>query len=200
MSHSTAEAPALPSTAFAGVGTRAWPIVLGAVAFGFLWLEIIHQLASEWPLNPQYGYGWTVPVLASFLLGHRWSPRPPPTPPRFTALTPYLTHPSAPLLLVRPPLSAALSLFAAPRRDVLGLSIAILLFSFFFNAAADPYVALLADITTPHERGILQGVSTAIQLASQVAFLALIAIVAIVALIFLGNQVSKILSTVGKSV
>jgi Na+/melibiose symporter-like transporter len=38
-------------------------------------------------------------------------------------------------------------------------------------------VALLADITTPGERGILQGVSTAIQLASQVAFLALISLV-----------------------
>jgi MFS-type transporter involved in bile tolerance (Atg22 family) len=35
-------------------------------------------------------------------------------------------------------------------------------------------VALLADITTVSERGILQGVSTAIQLASQVAFLLLI--------------------------
>jgi maltose/moltooligosaccharide transporter len=72
------------------------------------------------------------------------------------------------------PLSAALFLFAATQRDVVGLTAAIVLFSIFFNAAIDPYVALLADITTPGERGILQGVSTAIQLASQVAFLALI--------------------------
>ncbi len=82
-----------------------------------------------------------------------------------------------PYILVGIPLSAALFLFAATRHDVVGLTIAIVLFSIFFNAAADPYVALLADITTPGERGILQGVSTAIQLASQVAFLALIAVV-----------------------
>jgi Na+/melibiose symporter-like transporter len=74
------------------------------------------------------------------------------------------------------PLSAAFFVFAATQHDVLGLTIAIFLFSIFFNAAADPYVALLADITTSGERGILQGVSTAIQLASQVAFLALISV------------------------
>jgi len=72
------------------------------------------------------------------------------------------------------PLSALFFVVAATQRDVLGLTIGIFLFSIFFNAAADPYVALLADITTPGERGILQGVSTAIQLASQVAFLLLI--------------------------
>lgn len=37
-------------------------------------------------------------------------------------------------------------------------------------------------------------------LAEYALILALIAIVAIIALIFLGNQVSKILSTVGKSI
>src|SRR5260221_4572526 len=82
-----------------------------------------------------------------------------------------------PYILIGIPLSALLFLFAATQHDVLGLTIAIVLFSIFFNTAADPYVALLADITTPGERGILQGVSTAIQLASQVAFLALIALV-----------------------
>jgi Na+/melibiose symporter-like transporter len=72
------------------------------------------------------------------------------------------------------PLSAAFFVFAGIQHDVLGLTIGIFLFSIFFNAAADPYVALLADITGPGERGILQGVSTAIQLGSQVAFLLLI--------------------------
>src|SRR2546430_2098517 len=76
------------------------------------------------------------------------------------------------------PLSAAFFLFAATQHDVLGLTIGIFLFSIFFNAAADPYVALLADITSLGERGILQGVSTAIQLGSQVAFLLLISSVA----------------------
>lgn len=50
----------------------------------------------------------------------------------------------------------------------------------------------LARFTPRYQRG--QG------LAEYALILALIAIVAIVALIFLGGQVSKILSTVGKSV
>jgi Na+/melibiose symporter-like transporter len=83
-----------------------------------------------------------------------------------------------PFIAVGIPLSASFFLFAATQHDVLGLTVGIFLFSIFFNAAADPYVALLADITTLDERGILQGVSTAIQLASQVAFLLLISTVA----------------------
>jgi len=79
-----------------------------------------------------------------------------------------------PFIALGIPLSAVFFVVAATQRDVLGLTIGIFLFSIFFNAAADPYVALLADITTASERGILQGVSTAIQLASQVAFLLLI--------------------------
>jgi Na+/melibiose symporter-like transporter len=79
-----------------------------------------------------------------------------------------------PFIALGIPLSAAFFLFAATQHDVLGLTIGIFLFSIFFNAAADPYVALLADITSLGERGILQGVSTAIQLGSQVAFLLLV--------------------------
>jgi Flp pilus assembly pilin Flp len=51
---------------------------------------------------------------------------------------------------------------------------------------------ILARIPSPSQRG--QG------LAEYALILALIAIVAIIALIFLGGQVSKILSAVGKSV
>ena len=79
-----------------------------------------------------------------------------------------------PFIAIGIPLSAAFFLFAATQHDVLGLTIGIFLFSIFFNAAADPYVALLADITSVGERGILQGVSTAVQFGSQVAFLVLI--------------------------
>jgi len=82
-----------------------------------------------------------------------------------------------PFILVGIPLSAALFLFASTQHEVLGLTLAIFLFSIFFNAAADPYVALLADITTPDERGVLQGVSTGIQLVAQVVFLVLMAAV-----------------------
>ncbi|TMF27008.1 MAG: SLC45 family MFS transporter [Chloroflexi bacterium] len=57
---------------------------------------------------------------------------------------------------------------------LLGLAIAIFLFSIFFNAAVDPYAALLADIAPVHERGLLSGVSTAVQLLAQVAFLVVV--------------------------
>jgi Na+/melibiose symporter-like transporter len=82
-----------------------------------------------------------------------------------------------PYIAIGIPLSAAFFVVAATQHDVLGLTVGIFLFSIFFNAAADPYVALLADITSVSERGILQGVSTAVQLASQVAFLLLISTV-----------------------
>ncbi len=54
------------------------------------------------------------------------------------------------------------------------------------------FVALVNRVPVESHRG--QG------LAEYALILALIAIVAIVALIFLGGQVSKILSTVGKSI
>jgi len=43
--------------------------------------------------------------------------------------------------------------------------------SIFFNIAADPYVALLADITRRADRSLLSGLANGIQLLSQVAFL-----------------------------
>src|SRR5437763_16640546 len=57
---------------------------------------------------------------------------------------------------------------------LLGLAIAIFLFSIFFNAAVDPYAALLADIAPVDERGLLSGVSTAVQLLAHVAFLVVV--------------------------
>jgi MFS family permease len=58
---------------------------------------------------------------------------------------------------------------------LLGLAIAIFLFSIFFNAAVDPYAALLADIAPVRERGLLSGVSSGIQYLSQVVFLFIVA-------------------------
>lgn len=55
-----------------------WPLALAAIALLFLWLEIIRQLQSEWSLNPQYSYGWTVPFLALWLFYYRWRDRPSP--------------------------------------------------------------------------------------------------------------------------
>ncbi|MBI3522118.1 MAG: MFS transporter [Chloroflexi bacterium] len=83
-----------------------------------------------------------------------------------------------PFILVAVPLSAAFFLFASGASSLLSLAIAIFPFSVFFNVAYDPYVALLADIAPPRERALLSGISNAVQLVAQVAFLAVIALTA----------------------
>ena len=80
-----------------------------------------------------------------------------------------------PFLIVGIPLSAIFFLAAAGANSLLPLAIAIFLFSIFFNVAADPYAALLPDITPLHQRGLLSGLSTAVQLVSQVGFLLVVA-------------------------
>src|SRR3954471_10561124 len=45
---------------------------------GVLWLWLFWHLHVEWSLNPQYGYGWAVPFLATLLFYFRWQRRPEP--------------------------------------------------------------------------------------------------------------------------
>jgi len=40
--------------------------------FAFLWLVLINQLRVEWTVNPQYNYGWAVPLLCAYLGYRRW--------------------------------------------------------------------------------------------------------------------------------
>ena len=56
----------------------AWRLLAAAVVLALLWLEVINQLKAEWSLNPQYGYGWSVPFVALYLLWRRWPLRPAP--------------------------------------------------------------------------------------------------------------------------
>ena len=80
-----------------------------------------------------------------------------------------------PFMLVGIPLSALFFLLAGfYAHTLLSLAIAIFLFSIFFNAAVDPYAALLADITPVRERGLLGGVSTGVQVLAQVVFLLIV--------------------------
>ena len=63
----------------------------GAIAgvllfFGLLWFEAVNHLKAEWSLNPQYGYGWSVPFLALYLLWKRWPGRPLAYPPNSRVL------------------------------------------------------------------------------------------------------------------
>ena len=61
-------------------------LVAGLFFFALLWFEVVNQLKSEWSLNPQYAYGWTVPFITLYLLWRRWSERPRPVPPDSRAL------------------------------------------------------------------------------------------------------------------
>ena len=80
-----------------------------------------------------------------------------------------------PFMLIGIPLSAVFFLLAGFYvHTLLGLAIAIFLFSIFFNAAVDPYAALLADIAPVRERGLLGGVSTGVQVLAQVVFLVIV--------------------------
>jgi exosortase len=49
--------------------------------FALVWIELISRLRFEWSINPQYGYGWTVPVLAAYIFWRRFENAPPPSPP-----------------------------------------------------------------------------------------------------------------------
>lgn len=64
----------------------AWPYAIALFFFALLWLEVIRHLRTEWSLNPQYGYGWSVPFLALYLIWKRWPARPSPTLPDSRAL------------------------------------------------------------------------------------------------------------------
>jgi len=63
---------------------------------------------------------------------------------------------------------------SASTTSLVALAVSIFLFSIFFNAAIDPYAALLADITPVHQRSLLSGLSQGIQLLGQVGFLLLL--------------------------
>ena len=43
-----------------------------------LWGLLINQLRLDWETNPQYSYGWLVPLLAAYLFWVRWRSRPQP--------------------------------------------------------------------------------------------------------------------------
>lgn len=59
-----------------------WATVwLPILLFVFLWADLIRQLGYHWSTNPQYAFGWSVPVLALFLLWEAWVTRPAPAEP-----------------------------------------------------------------------------------------------------------------------
>jgi exosortase len=74
------------TTAPAAASTRMNIDWLAVAAFGLLWLEVITRLRFEWSVNPQYGYGWTVPFLAAYVFWRRWQRVPAASEPKSTLL------------------------------------------------------------------------------------------------------------------
>lgn len=55
-------------------------------AFAVVWLELIARLRLEWSVNPQYGYGWVVPLLAAYIFWRHSETAPAPRRPAFRFL------------------------------------------------------------------------------------------------------------------
>src|SRR4051812_19585565 len=62
---------------------KTFPLI---VFFLLLWSGVIMHLRSEWSYNPQYNYGWMVPLFAAFFLWRRWPTRPTPAAPGWRGL------------------------------------------------------------------------------------------------------------------
>ncbi len=73
------------------------------------------------------------------------------------------------------PISAFFFVVAAQVHTLPLLVAAIVLFSLLFNAAIDPYNALLADLFSPERRSVVNGLATVVQFVGQVAMLLLAA-------------------------
>jgi exosortase len=56
-------------------------MVTGAV-LGGLWYLLIERLAQYWAIEPEYNFGWLVPVLCGYLFWLRWRSRPAPDAPQ----------------------------------------------------------------------------------------------------------------------
>jgi len=79
--------------------TRAGIDWVAVAAFALLWLEVVSRLRFEWSVNPQYGYGWTVPFLAAYIFWRRMQNAPAPSKP-FMALLPALVLIAAAVVLL----------------------------------------------------------------------------------------------------
>jgi exosortase len=62
------------SSAFVERLGTGWFLAFGAV--GLVWVLLFKSLVSEWEVNPQYSYGYAVPLLGALVLWRRWQQRP----------------------------------------------------------------------------------------------------------------------------
>lgn len=69
--------PPLPAATEEARATNWFPVAV----FALVWIELISRLRFEWSINPQYGYGWTVPFLAAYIFWRRSQNAPAPSTP-----------------------------------------------------------------------------------------------------------------------
>jgi len=73
--------------------------VLILAVLGGYWALALNQLRVDWTINPQYYYGWVVPLLALGLFHLRWISRPVASPPRNAFVPGLIAAVTAALLL-----------------------------------------------------------------------------------------------------
>lgn len=56
-----------------------WSLWAGFAGLGMVWWLAVRMLWVEWEVDPQYGYGFLVPILCGVLFLQRWKDRPHPT-------------------------------------------------------------------------------------------------------------------------
>jgi exosortase len=102
---------------------------LTMLALGVCWLMFFNEIRGEWETNPQYNYGYVVPLLSAALFWRRWPDRPSAVPGRSPLLGLWVVA----LLLLQLPFSVAAEanpewrlLYWTNGLQVLGLSLGLL--------------------------------------------------------------------------
>jgi len=72
------------STASLSRWLSGWPLAIAALAA--CWLLFFSELRGEWSINPQYNYGYVVPLLGAMLVWRRWPERPAASPKKSAAV------------------------------------------------------------------------------------------------------------------
>lgn len=97
---------------------------------GLVWLPALIRFSAEWTFNPQYYYGWAVPILAAYLIYERIGLKPAVGRPRFRgvaiAFIILCALPQLPLRLLGEANSTARLISWAMGLCALGISLAIL--------------------------------------------------------------------------
>ena len=154
----------------AGHEKLSWPNLwegrfLALLALGACWLLFFREISGEWEVNPQYGYGYVVPLLGATLFWRRWPSRPLMQPGK----SPFLPIVVVGLLLLEFPFSLIFEanpewrlLYWVNGFQIIGLSLAFL---YYFGGRpwmrhfAPPLLFMLIAVPWPmeQEQMIIQG-------------------------------------------